>query len=746
MSGARRQSGRLAQQALLSAKEPNTANSPTQVNPKKTSGTRKTKDDSADEDDAFEDSEEDSGIESDASEFGKRPLKRQKVIKKAPATARKPSGKRKAADSTCHLTVMPLDVLIEIFGRLEPKGLILLSRTNHTFRSYLLSSAAKGVWKTARENSDGPDCPSDLSEQQWAHLLYAEARCQLCGARNVHRVDFGLRRRACTGCLKANLVVTSSFKNRFPDLEAHVLDLIPYTNIGGFAHGHASRSKFYWRQDIIDMAEKLGLYQRDVHMRAIGACQKLEDFTAQRVAFVNTVVKHAALCRDWSKQLAIRRAEEANQKVQGRYNAIKDRFLQLGYTYDDVSSIRYETSVNQPTQLTDRIWKNIFPQLEPTVKASKDRRLKAERYARIADRIRLLENVYKRYRKSLAPAQWRFLPGLYEVRQHPAFSAVVNAPDDVNVEMAHFDEAAGALPEFVASWRATRKVALAQQIADGTASPASAQSLDLATSVFLCAQSPCSGDRWFSASSQKAALIGWESAAAHRCHDSRYYYPGQSSSIETTLQFSQRGYAAAASLVALAGFQEKRATAAEMDELDLRFLCLVCPSRIVNKQHTFSAFSWRAAVSHFIAGSHTALLWRQLNEAEAAQVKTKEGSDPTLSWSCNHCSHHLDNCQTFTNVAEHVKAVHAIANPTAPDDLFRYLDLPRTPATFSEPRVLVQQGKVSTAGQYNCLKCATLGPKASRRLFILDGVKSHLKAKHNVVDSIPNVDWKLAQA
>ncbi|KAF7360514.1 hypothetical protein MVEN_00782200 [Mycena venus] len=504
------------------------------------------------------------------------------------------------------------------------------------------------------------------------------------------------------------------------------------------------------------MANKVALYERDVQMRVAGARKKLENFTTERIALVDAIVEHAAVCRDWARQSAIRREKDTNAKFEARYNAIKDKFIQLGYTESDISSIEFSTSVRQTTQLTDRIWNTIYPKLEPTVRASKDRRLQREREIRTKARTRVVEDIYKEYKKTLVPTQWRFLPGLHEVLHYPAFSVVVNAADDVNVETTHFDEAVSALPGFIVSWTAARKVELVKLIKDAQSSSGSSgseggstfsvpgtQLLDLATAVFDCAQENCTG-RY---SGTYTALIGWESAAAHHCRNNRLYNWGSPPpSIETVLKFSSRGYMAAASLVTLAGLNEKHATAAEMDNLDLRFLCIACIPRIHKQTENHFAFSWRAAVSHFASTSHPAPLWRKLNSAETQRVKNNEGSDPTSSWSCCHCSHHLDHYERFASVSDHVKTVHAIANPSAPTDLFRFLDLQRTPATFSifRPQATSSSSRKPAAGtaQYHCLKCT--GPGPSRRLFIFEGVKSHLKAKHQVLEPLKDRDWKQA--
>src|ERR1700683_4590822 len=70
---------------------------------------------------------------------------------------------------------------------------------------------------------------------------------QMCGAKGIQRIDFGLRRRVCTSCFKEKyvysfhcwrrlmafsqrLVVASKFRVRFPDYAPLVMDLLPYTN------------------------------------------------------------------------------------------------------------------------------------------------------------------------------------------------------------------------------------------------------------------------------------------------------------------------------------------------------------------------------------------------------------------------------------------------------------------------------------------------------------------------------------
>ncbi|KAF9474662.1 hypothetical protein BDN70DRAFT_815289 [Pholiota conissans] len=74
---------------------------------------------------------------------------------------------------------MPEDVIFEIFGWLDPLDLLHVARTTKTLRDVLMSRSSITIWKTARSKFDGlPDCPDDLSEPQYAALIFVE-RCSV---------------------------------------------------------------------------------------------------------------------------------------------------------------------------------------------------------------------------------------------------------------------------------------------------------------------------------------------------------------------------------------------------------------------------------------------------------------------------------------------------------------------------------------------------------------------------------------
>jgi len=68
----------------------------------------------------------------------------------------------------------------QIFSFLQPKDILNLSRTSHSFKATLGAPNACGVWRAALDRDSAPGCPSDWNEPRWAALLY-DRNCQVRG-------------------------------------------------------------------------------------------------------------------------------------------------------------------------------------------------------------------------------------------------------------------------------------------------------------------------------------------------------------------------------------------------------------------------------------------------------------------------------------------------------------------------------------------------------------------------------------
>ncbi|EDR07656.1 uncharacterized protein LACBIDRAFT_298005 [Laccaria bicolor S238N-H82] len=734
------------------------------------------------------DSEEDSGSEygGGAKSKAARPAKRPRLSKAA---------EKKPTRSLSLLPKMPLDVLFEvlliyppphssipsptpfcqIFGRLAPKDFINVSRTNKLFRQTLMSRSATTVWNTSLNGVGSPSCPSDISGPRWAILLFM-THCQECGTKGVPRVDFALRRRVCTNCKKAHLFVSSKFNSRFPDLEKSILDLLPYTSVGGWSHGHSTSSKFYWDTDIQAMNIMLAKFHHDIHMRVPGAKKKLDEFIEDRKAHVIEVLKYASICVDWTAKMATQRSNDLMQAKTRREAQIRARLLGLGYLEVDVNSISLWHE-QKATELNDRSWVRLRPELEQLVQERRDSRLLSERKALVNSRKKIVEELYNAYRKTLVPLQLPSYPRVSDICRTPEFSQHIEAESTVDITAASFSGVMNQLPGIIIQWIESKKAGLrtllteAQSTLIGTPASAEAPSrlsltrdvppldevigtrrhvptsahppappqssesadiLNLATAVFSCGSigTACSSSKLF---------IGWPEASTHHC---RGYY-AHHEEPQTKLQV-RRAAATAASIVKAAGLPVLFTTASEMDERNLRFMCAACPARHHAKNvYGKPVFTWRSAITHVSLG-HGEPTWEVLNVKQTQTIKQKELVNDIgalaqgACWSCNRCSDFVDDMKTKAVVIEHLKAIHDVALPAEPEDLF-VMDFGKLtqclPAIYDMTPPPTQSG--APTKNVRCTHCGV----STKRLFDEGGVRCHIKAKHNVMNPIKGTDW-----
>ena len=76
------------------------------------------------------------------------------------------------------LAMLTADYLRQVFSHLTPRDIINLSRTSRIFRDTLMTRSTTSVWKASREQFGAPECPSNMSEPQWAVLLFGNV-CQV---------------------------------------------------------------------------------------------------------------------------------------------------------------------------------------------------------------------------------------------------------------------------------------------------------------------------------------------------------------------------------------------------------------------------------------------------------------------------------------------------------------------------------------------------------------------------------------
>ncbi|KAG8982297.1 hypothetical protein FRB90_006889 [Tulasnella sp. 427] len=122
------------------------------------------------------------------------------VPKAAKGKAKRRSSGKARATVLDGFMLIPLDIFAEICLELAPLDLLQLGRSTHRLREILMSKDSKAIWKRSRANvPDLPDCPEDLSEPQYASLMF-EVGCQVCD-KGTRKTEYQLRVRLCNACL-----------------------------------------------------------------------------------------------------------------------------------------------------------------------------------------------------------------------------------------------------------------------------------------------------------------------------------------------------------------------------------------------------------------------------------------------------------------------------------------------------------------------------------------------------------------
>lgn len=88
------------------------------------------------------------------------------------------------------------------------------------------------------------------------------------------------------------------------------MDLLPYTKstlpfslaalrdryshgdiVGGWAHGHASNSRFYWKPDLYLMGKRMAEFEQDISEGKPDAQKRLKAFRAERILMVDSIIQ-----------------------------------------------------------------------------------------------------------------------------------------------------------------------------------------------------------------------------------------------------------------------------------------------------------------------------------------------------------------------------------------------------------------------------------------------------------------------
>ncbi|THH04390.1 hypothetical protein EW145_g5553 [Phellinidium pouzarii] len=252
---------------------------------------------------------------------------------------------------------IPVDVFLEISANMSSHDLLNMARSSKSLRDLLMSKDSKPIWRAARENVGLPDCPSDLSEPQFADLIFCKG-CYFCNAPRAQTVHLALRLRLCKACSEKSTVVREE-TDVFDEIENKnplLFELVPYDELYCFSKlYHIEQVKTIWHkyQSIELNPEELAL------------------FVAERKILVKEIIEVCIFISDWMSDQRYKKRVHQDSIGKMREEKIKENLKTLGYTEMDLDSTldnnalfsKWRKLVKNPKMLTDRIWNNIRPQL-----------------------------------------------------------------------------------------------------------------------------------------------------------------------------------------------------------------------------------------------------------------------------------------------------------------------------------------------------------------------------------------------
>ncbi|KAK7686519.1 hypothetical protein QCA50_010117 [Cerrena zonata] len=508
---------------------------------------------------------------------------------------------------------MPLDIIYEIFFYLLPLDILNLSRTNKAFHALLMDRSAAPFWIAARQNVPGlPEPFPGMSEPAFANLCFYPC-CHICLKPQTQEVIWEYRARLCHACKKTS---TESYLTlRHSDFYLKEMDrLLPY--IDASVVGKTESEPEDWRRGI----PRMFVSDKEEIETAWNALQ--DDTEEARKDFLNTqdkrykeMRKHADLCKMWDHNKKLNRTNELYRIKLKRYDAIIAKLQELGYEEDiafskrhlrDKEALENHPFVRQSKPLTNRTWEShcadIFEFIEHNITP---RRLYHEYRQNICTRIEILRRlVLKRMSPTLRP----FFPRMRELVSFPEVQTMMDPFKSVKFDSQSRDHLVSIRDDLVASWEADCIRQLKESIRSAAPNlPEDDTILKLAiANLVVCTDGFCHTvfvDPWPSGVTHDCTFFGyrlhnvsgdrkWDDAPHSQDQDQWYdYIMNHILGYKWSKAFIRPLAHGIEKIVEISGKDPLQVTAAEMDQLDLRFFC----ARKVHRTGIIEILEWRQA-------------------------------------------------------------------------------------------------------------------------------------------------------
>ncbi|KAF8838078.1 hypothetical protein BDN67DRAFT_934394 [Paxillus ammoniavirescens] len=557
------------------------------------------------------------------------------------------------------LPELNLDVLFQIFTFLHPMDLLNLTRTTKAFRQLLMQKSSAFAWKTARGQLEGfPDCPSDLSEPEYANLVFYP-HCHSCG-NVVPTIHWRLRRRYCPSCRKACLQRRQCCSD-------------PVRG-GGILAEEILKVDARDKYGYVDI-KQLDAFLDEYHKVPEG---KRTEFLADKRLQVHAIDKHAYECEAWHQDETEARKFQLQNARSTRAEGIFARLQDLGYEAEINHFGKHHIEgfqrslFNSTKRLTDKDWDRVRPQLEQKMIDCRKRRLEEVVYK---PRRKLLVEFYDVYVRQPAPegAAIELLPSIADLDYLPEFDKIIKLPEGTDVNAETFKPAFERLPALVQEWRAdvdARLAALvvippelstnglsADQVTDQKSKPA--ERLRLASAVFYV---PSSGALWMFPDFLALSMFHARCYSANVGGLNHHPWSLTNEHGNAIELFKEAAY-----IVRACGLDPQTATVEDMDKRNARLTCNLC-SNPNPRVRTWTDALWHAK-SHRTYGTDQAAKregqWSLVDECHMPQIQAAEQPPIRTPYHspkahCAFCQKRVGDLLTPGEIRSHLKMKHGM--------------------------------------------------------------------------------------
>ncbi|BGP48787.1 hypothetical protein JCM10450v2_004663 [Rhodotorula kratochvilovae] len=322
----------------------------------------------------------------------------------APSPKRAKKGKKRFVPTgTDYFSSLPLDVLHQICGQLDPGSLLSIAQSSKAVHKTLYNRASAPVWLAARRAVGLQDLEEEMDEPKYAWLVQGKA-CEICGssARSTE-TDHYLRIRACS---EAPVRISARGESRrdgelyywVPEALAVSQELYalepPSTSTGEPADGSSNETNLTGKADT-----------------------PLEEYVRARQELKRRILDDAEQIFKWEMMDLNESLEEVARKKRERRREIEFKLEALGYTKADYEFRGYGSNwvvaraFDSTKQLSDREWKTLYPKLKSRLDQVREGRLHRERLEAQFQRRKQLAPLYQQVRLTLSHAAQRiFIP------------------------------------------------------------------------------------------------------------------------------------------------------------------------------------------------------------------------------------------------------------------------------------------------------------------------------------------------